>query len=79
MPYLKFSNKEYLILTSIAYFSTVAIMFIVNAFIETKYELPLTQVHWEILTGACALAEPIITFVIPGYFFYKMSNQNDLK
>jgi hypothetical protein len=34
MPYLKFSNKEYLTLTTVTYVVTVASMFFVNAYIN---------------------------------------------
>ena len=42
MPFMKFSNTEYYSLTSIAYFSTVAFMFLVNAFVGLEKEGPLS-------------------------------------
>jgi hypothetical protein len=79
MPFMKFSNKEYYSLTSIAYFLTVAFMFLVNAFIGIENEGPLSSFTWEILTSCCAFVEPIITYIIPGVYYYKMSKKEDLK
>jgi len=73
MPYLKFSNKEYLTLTTVTYVLTVATMFFINAFIDLDTKLSLAQIHWEILSACCGFAEPIITYIIPGVYFYKMS------
>jgi hypothetical protein len=78
MPFMKFSNKEYYSLTSIAYFLTVAFMFLVNAFIGIENEGPLSSFTWEILTSCCAFVEPIITYIIPGVYYYKMSKKEDL-
>jgi hypothetical protein len=79
MPFLKFSNTEYYSITSIAYFFTVALMFILNAFLGVESGTKLAQFNWEFLTTCCAIVEPIITFIIPGYYFYKMSIKNELR
>ena len=79
MPFLKLSRKEYLTLTTLAYGLTVAMMFLINAFIPIEKELKLTQIHWEILTATCAIVEPIITFVVPGVCYYKLSVERELK
>jgi hypothetical protein len=42
MPFLKFSNTEYYTLTTVAYLITVALMFLVNAFIGLENEVTLS-------------------------------------
>jgi hypothetical protein len=79
MPFLKFSNTEYYTLTTVAYIVTVALMFFVNAFIGLENETKLSQYQWELLTTCCAMVEPIITYIIPGLYYYKMSVKNELK
>lgn len=79
MPFLKFSNKEYYTLTSITYVVAVAFMFFINAFTQFDEQVTLSRVHWEILNMCAGFVEPIITFIIPGVYFYKMSIINDLK
>ena len=79
MPFLKFSNREYYTLTSLTYVLSVGVMFLVNAFMSVKDSARMAQWHWEILNSCAGFVEPIITFVIPGVFYYKMSVQNELK
>ena len=79
MPFLKFSNKEYYTLTSLTYVLSVGVMFLVNAFMSVEDLTSMAKWHWEILNTFAGFVEPIITFVIPGVYFYRMSLQNELK
>ena len=73
MPFLKFSNREYYSLTSITYLLTVGVMFIVNATLPDLDLLIMSRWHWEILNTCAGFIEPLITFVVPGVYYYKMS------
>lgn len=79
MPFLKFSNKEYFVLTSIAYMCTVGAMVLVNAFLPPVHLKSLIAIHWEVLTATCAFVEPIIIFILPGLCYYKMSIKDQLE
>ena len=73
LPFLKFSNKEYYSLTSITYILTVGVMFLINAVVPFQDLLYMVEWHWEILNTCAGIIEPLITYVIPGIYYYKMS------
>ena len=60
-------------MTSLTYILTVGVMFIVNACLSYEDATIMARWHWEILNSCAGFVEPIITFVIPGIYYYKMS------
>ena len=76
-PFLKLSSKEYYIISTIVYAFTIPPIIIMHFFVNTSTYLLL--VHWEILNLSCAIVEPIIIFIVAGYYYQCMCVEYEIK
>ena len=77
LPFLKFSKKEYITISSIIYAMTIPPIVILHLW--QNDEITYLRIHWETLNLNCALVEPIIVFIVSGYYYIKVANEYDIK
>eukprot|EP00347_Sterkiella_histriomuscorum_P024417 403331187 len=76
MPFLKFSRKEYIILSTIVYSLTIPPIILMHLWENSS--IPLLKFHWELLTLNCSICEPIIIFIVSGHFYNYMCIQYEI-
>ncbi|CDW76158.1 UNKNOWN [Stylonychia lemnae] len=77
MPFLKFSRQEYILISTIIYSLTIPPIIILHLWRDDS-SVYLRE-HWEALNLNCAIIEPVIVFIISGYYYQKVALHFDIK